>query len=69
MGSKSDGSSNYSLEKPSLLRGLKSGIKGDNTVYEQTEYLVHLGDLKFCVTQTIMDDLTTGRQPLWITTF
>lgn len=69
MGSKSDGSTIYSLEKPSLLRGLKSGIKGDNTVYEQTEYLVHLGDLKFCLAQTIMDDLTTGRQPLWITTF
>ncbi|KAM5572398.1 hypothetical protein ABKV19_012455 [Rosa sericea] len=62
-----DGSINYSLDKPLLLRGLRTLFLRDSECSPRTDYLVHLGGLNFCLLQTVRRDVTMQR--VWITTF
>jgi hypothetical protein len=62
-----DGSINYSVEKPLLLRGLYTCFHMDSESSAKTACLVHLGGLNFCLLQTVTRDYTSQR--VWITTF
>lgn len=62
-----DGSINYSVEKPLLLRGLYTCFHMDSESSAKTDCLVHLGGLNFCLLQTVTRAYTSQR--VWITTF
>lgn len=63
--------STYSISETQRLLGLVYYKKYMvNGYFEQRSgYMVHLGNLDFCLVQTATDCDCHGRQPIWITTF
>ncbi|ONI18514.1 hypothetical protein PRUPE_3G220200 [Prunus persica] len=63
--------STYSISGSQRLYGLEYNKKHTyNGYFEQcSEYMVHLGNLDFCLVQSGTDSNCCGRQPIWITTF